>query len=223
MNQPAIHANRPIVPDPQDELERAETFRRSKTPEQLMAMLDLCAHGSTEADATARRVLWRALVGRMGDGVQIGRGVLLKHAETFEIGDGVFIGDQAILQGRCGGSCVIGSRAWIGPQCFLDARALHIGECSGLGPGVRILCSEHSGEPVDAPVISTPQNVAPVRIGRGVDVGMGAHILPGVTLGEGCIIGAGAVVVNDVPPFAVAAGVPARVVRNRRASAPLEK
>ncbi|MEO6789253.1 MAG: N-acetyltransferase, partial [Chthoniobacteraceae bacterium] len=218
MHQPAIHAHRRIVPDPADEIERSAELRRAKTPAQLAEMLDRCAHGSTEADSLTRRILWRARLRRLGNGVQIGRGVLLKHPETLEIGDGVFIGDQAILQGRFDGSCVIGDRAWIGPQCFLDARALIIGEASGLGPGVRILCSEHTGEPAGEPVISTPQRVAPVQIGKGADVGMGALILPGVTLGEGCIIGAGAVVTADVPPFTVAAGVPAQVVRHRKTS-----
>jgi acetyltransferase-like isoleucine patch superfamily enzyme len=217
MSQPAIHAHRPIVPDPDHELERAAELRTSCTREEIMEMLDRCANGSTEADANMRRMLWRALVRCMGHGMQIGRGVLFKHPETFDIGDGVFIGDQAIMQGRFDGTCVIGSRVWIGPQCFLDARALVIGDASGIGPGVRILCSEHTGEPVEVPVIETTLRVATVHIGTGVDVGTGAIILSGVTIGDGAIIGAGAVVTRDVPPFAVVAGVPACVLRYRNA------
>jgi maltose O-acetyltransferase len=52
-----------------------------------------------------------------------------------------------------------------------------------------------------------------VRIGRGTYVGVNAIILPGVTVGEGCIIGAGSVVTKDVPPFSVAVGNPARILR----------
>ena len=82
MHQPAIHAHRRIVPDPADEIERSAELRRANTPAQLTEMLDRCAHGSSEADGTMRRTLWRALLRSFGDGVQIGRGVLLKHPET---------------------------------------------------------------------------------------------------------------------------------------------
>lgn len=57
--------------------------------------------------------------------------------------------------------------------------------------------------------------IKPVRIGQGSDVGVNAIILPGVTIGEEAIVGAGAVVTKDVPPRAIVAGVPARLLRMR--------
>ena len=54
--------------------------------------------------------------------------------------------------------------------------------------------------------------VVPTRVRRGASIGSNATILPGITIGEGALIGAGAVVVKDVPNFAVVAGVPARVI-----------
>ena len=86
---------------------------------------------------------------------------------------------------------------------------------SGWGPGARVLGSEHVGQPLDVPVIQTDLEIKPVRIGAWADVGVNAVILPGVTIGRGAVIGAGAVVTTDVPAMAVAAGVPAKIIRYR--------
>jgi maltose O-acetyltransferase len=57
----------------------------------------------------------------------------------------------------------------------------------------------------------------PVRIGNDVWIGDRVIILPGVTIGDGCIIGAGSIVTHDTPPYSISAGNPARVIRYRRA------
>lgn len=213
---PAIHSNLPIVLDPPHELEEAAQLRKSKSPGEISAMLDQCTLGSTQADADRRRTLWRALVKRMGHSVRIGRGVLVKHPETFEIGDGVFIGDQAIIQGRFDGYCKIGLRCWIGPQTFLDARALEFEDYAGTAPGAKVLGSEHTGLPVSAPFPTTDLIIRPVLVKRGASVGMNACVMPGITVGEDALIGAGAVVTKDVPPLAIVVGVPAKVIRYRK-------
>ena len=84
----------------------------------------------------------------------------------------------------------------------------------GWGPGAKVLGSAHTGLPVDVPIIQTDLEIKPVRIGAWADIGTNAVILPGVTVGKGAIVGAGAVVTHDVPPFAVVAGVPARIHRD---------
>lgn len=213
---PAIHARRRIEPDPPFEIELAAHLRSRFSPAEIEALYDRFAQGAGEFDASMRRAILRALLARLGDGAQIGQWVSIRHPSRFEIGPGSFLGDQAILQGRHDGHCVIGARVWIGPQAFLDARDLVIGDSVGIGPGVRILCAQHSGEPGDTPVIETDQIVRPVRIESGADLGTGSIILPGVTVGHGAIVGAGAVVTRDVPPLAVVAGVPARRLRQRK-------
>jgi len=87
----------------------------------------------------------------------------------------------------------------------------------GWGPGAKVLGSQHSGQPIDVPIIQTDLEMKPVRIEAWADIGTNAVILPGVTVGRGAIVGAGAVVTHDVPPLAIVAGVPARVIRMRDA------
>ena len=88
---------------------------------------------------------------------------------------------------------------------------------SGWGPGAKVLGSTHTAVPADVAIIDTELEIKPVRICAWADVGVNAVILPGVTVGKGAMVGAGAVVTEDVPPFAVVAGVPARVLRYRTA------
>ena len=61
--------------------------------------------------------------------------VVLKHPETMEFGDSVFIGAQAMIQGRFDGTCKIGNHVWIGPQAYFDARNLVLEDYVGWGPG----------------------------------------------------------------------------------------
>jgi acetyltransferase-like isoleucine patch superfamily enzyme len=212
----AIHGLRVVLPDPDFEVGLAGSLRASHDLPRLVDLYARFAAGDGEFDTMMRRAIWRAGSRRLGHGVRIGAGVGFKHLETFEIGDGVFIGAQAYIQGRFDGTCRIGDHVWIGPQAYLDARDLVLEDYVGWGPGAKVLGSEHTGAPAGVPIIQTDLRIEPVVVKRGADVGTGAVILPGVTVGEGAIVGAGAVVTADVPDFAIVAGVPARVLRYRR-------
>jgi acetyltransferase-like isoleucine patch superfamily enzyme len=212
---PAIHGVTPVTRDPDTELELSDRLARASSRDELLQLASRHAMGETEHDAQMRRAIWRALARRFGHGVRIGRGAIASHPETFEIGDGVFIGEQAFIQGRTGGRCVIGNHAWIGPQSYLDARDLEIEEYVGWGPGARALGSQHTGRPADVPIIQTDLEIRPTRIGAWADIGVNAVILPGVIVGKGAIVGAGAVVTRDVDPFSIVAGVPAKFLRWR--------
>ncbi len=154
---------------------------------------------------------------RCGERVVLEAGVLVFHPEHVEIGDDVYVGHGAILKGYHLNRLIVGARSWIGQQAFLHAAGgITIGVRVGIGPGVKILTSTHElpDDPA-TPIMDGPLRFAPVILEDGCDVGVGAIVLPGVTVGRGAQIGAGAVVAHDVPAGAVAAGVPARVLRTR--------
>jgi acetyltransferase-like isoleucine patch superfamily enzyme len=156
---------------------------------------------------------------RLGSNVVFEPGVLVFHPETIEIGSGVYVGHQAILKGYHSSRMVIGDGTWIGQQCFFHAGGgLTIGRDVGIGPAVRILTSAHRIDGLDraTPILHAPVDFAPVVVEDESDVGVGAIVLPGVRIGRGAQVAAGAVVAEDVPAYAVVAGVPARVVRQRQ-------
>jgi acetyltransferase-like isoleucine patch superfamily enzyme len=217
----AVHGIQERRPDPDFEVELADHLRATHDRTRLVELYARFAHGEGDFDALMRRAIWRAACRRFGHGVRIGPGVGFKHIETFEIGHGAFIGAQSYIQGRFDGTCRIGEMVWIGPQSYLDARDLVLEDHVGWGPGAKVLGSEHTGLPADVPIIQTDLQVKPVVVRRGADIGTSAVLLPGVTVGEGAIVGAGAVVTRDVPAYAIVTGVPARFQRWRE-GAPAE-
>lgn len=218
----AVHGLKQTAPDPQFERGLSQYLQERYSREALLELVGRFALGDGDFETMMRRILWRALARRSGDGLRVGSGVGFKHIETFDIGEGVFIGAQSYLQGRYDGAFVIGNHVWIGPQSYFDARSLILEDYVGWGPGAKVLGSTHTGLPVDVPIIQTDLVIKPVKIEAWADVGTNATILPGVTVGKGSIVGAGAVVTKDVPPFAIVAGVPAQFLRWRDGYLPEE-
>jgi acetyltransferase-like isoleucine patch superfamily enzyme len=212
---PAVHGKQQLEPDPPFEIELSRHLSESYPPDALLEQYARFAIGDGGLDSMMRRAIWRAVARKFGNGVRISSGVNFPHLETFEIGDGVFIGAQAFIQGRFDGSTKIGNHVWIGPQAYFDARDPVLGDYVGWGPGAKVLGSAHAGFPIDRPIIQSDLEIRPVWVEEWADIGTGAILLPGVTIGKGSIVGAGAVVTRDVSPFAIVAGVPARFLRWR--------
>ena len=212
---PATFGRKEVKADPAWEWEFAASLRDKHSTEELHGLYARHREGEGAFDYLMRRVLLRAMCKRAGHGLHVGPGVVFKHPETMEFGDAVFIGAQAMIQGRYDGTCRIGNHVWIGPQAYFDARSLELEDYVGWGPGAKVLGSAHTGEPLDAPIIATSLVIKPVFVGLGADIGMNASILPGVQIGANSIVGAGAVVTQDVPEFAIVAGVPAKTIRFR--------
>ena len=211
---PAQHA-RSNIATPSEEIHYAARLRAENSRDDLLELYGCHVGGLGPRDASMRSILWRAMAKSCGTNLRVGAGALFRNIETFEIGNHVYIGPQCYIQGMHDGHCVIGDHVWVGPQAFLDARNLELHEYVGWGPGARSLESQHTGQPLDIPMIQTDLEIKPVRVEAGADIGTGAIVLPGVTVGRGAIVGAGAVVNRDVAPFAVVAGVPARFLRWR--------
>ena len=212
----ATFGRRELRHDPAWEKDFARSLREGHSKEGLLDLFAKFRAGESLFDSMMRRVLMRAMCKEVGNDLQMGPNVALKHPETMEFGDCVFIGAQSMIQGRFDGTCKIGNHVWIGPQAYFDARDLVLEDYVGWGPGAKVLGSVHTAEPVDQPIITTSLTIKPVRVGFGADIGMNASILPGVRIGAQAIVGAGAVVAQDVPDYAIVAGVPARLVRDRR-------
>jgi len=120
---------------------------------------------------------------------------------------------------RNGERISLGSRCHVGDRCSLWAGDVSgqivVGEDALLGPGVFVTASNYL-VPHGQPVIGQPHEERDVRIGARTWLGANVVVLPGVQIGDGCVVGAGSVVSRSLPAEAVAVGVPARVVRERR-------
>lgn len=115
-----------------------------------------------------------------------------------------------------GRGVTLGDRSGIGVNASI-AEQTHIGSDVMMGPDCVTYTREHRFDRTDIPMREQGYGpVRPVTIGDDCWLGGRVTLLPGVTLGKGCVIGTGAVVTKDVPPYAVAAGVPARVVKYRK-------
>jgi acetyltransferase-like isoleucine patch superfamily enzyme len=158
----------------------------------------------------------RSDLAAIGENVVIENGALILGPGHVSIGSNVYIGHYAILRGYDRSEMVIGDDTWIGQFCYINsAGGVEIGSRVGIGPAVKIMSSMHGEEGRAVPVLLCDLEFAKVTIEDDSDIGMGAVILPGVTVGRGAIVGAGAVVTRDVEPYAVVAGVPARKIRER--------
>lgn len=135
---------------------------------------------------------------------------LIYSLDGVEIGKGAHIhmGTQFFYPGKIR----IGEGSVIGQNAFLDGRdKLTIGKFVDIASDVMIYNSEHDVNSEDFRSIT-----APVEIGDYVFIGPRAIILPGVKIGRGAVIAAGAVVTKDVPEFAIVGGVPAKIIAERK-------
>ncbi len=144
----------------------------------------------------------------------IGRDVRFLGDLKVTFGDRVTIRDGVRLGGQ--GDLIVGDRTSINEGCIIAATVkVELGSNVMLAPRVYILDVDHKYEDRSVPISAQGYEASPVKIGDGVWIGTGAVITKGVTIGEGSIVGANSVVTKDIPSFVIAAGAPAKVVRQR--------
>lgn len=157
---------------------------------------------------------------RLGENVFIGDRVVIyqdKDGGIVELGKRSHIYGDTFIQTGHGGSIKIGNDSHIQPRCQLSAYLsnIHIGCRVQIAPNCAFYPYDHGMEP-DRPIIEQPlQTKGGINIGDDVWIGFGVIVLDGVKIGRGAVIGAGSVVTHDIPDYAIAAGIPARVIRKR--------
>lgn len=187
-----------------------------------------------------RNLFFPFLFKAVGKGVSFGKSITIRHPHKISIGDNVVIDDYCLLdaKGLDNNGIIIGSNIFIGRGSILSckngdiileknvvvgfnseiisASNVIIGENTLISAYVYIIGGGHAYSRTDIPISEQDKTSFGIRIGKNSWIGAGVLVFDGITIGRDAIIGAGAVVSKDIPPFAIAAGVPARVAKSRK-------
>ena len=187
-----------------------------------------------------RSKLYPLILGSVGKNVVFGVHVTLRHPHKIRIGDnvviddlccldakgtdntglsignGVFIGRNTILSCK-NGDIIIEDRANIGFNCeIFSASRVRVGKDILMAAYTYLVGGDHLYDRTDIPVLQQGRTARGIDVGDGVWLGTHVVVTDGSTIGRDAIIGAGAVVVGDIPEFSIATGIPAKVLRDRR-------
>jgi acetyltransferase-like isoleucine patch superfamily enzyme len=187
-----------------------------------------------------RKRLYPHLLGACGGNVIFGQNVVLRHPGKIRIGDNVVIDDNCLLdaKGDSNAGITIGSGVFVGRNTILSCKNgdIELGDHANIGFNCEVFSAsrvvlgadtllaaycyvvggDHDFSDLSKAVLAQGRTSAGVEIGDGVWMGAGAKVLDGVVVGPHAIIGAQAVVRESVPAYAVAVGVPARIVGTRQ-------
>jgi acetyltransferase-like isoleucine patch superfamily enzyme len=186
-----------------------------------------------------RRITYPWLLGSVGHNVTFGHGVVLRHPGKIRLGDDVVVDDLVVLdaKGTTNRGITIGNGVFLGRGTILSCKDgdsvlgdhVNIGFHSEIFSGSTVTVGRHGlfaaytylvggGHDFsrdDLPVALQQRTSRGIGLGENVWLGTGAKVLDGVTIGRDAVVGANAVVTEDLPDGAVAVGVPARVIRTR--------
>jgi len=154
----------------------------------------------------------------LSDRVKLRKHVSLRcfdERNTIKLKYNVSVHEYAIIKAK-GGNIVVGENTFISSFVNISAQGdVHIGKNVMLANGCRLETGTHGFEKLELPMKQQPSCSNGIVIEDDCWLGAGVIVVDNVRIGQGSVIGAGSVVTKDVPPLSVAAGVPARVIRNR--------
>jgi len=188
--------------------------------------------------AILRGKVYRVVLGSVGSACLIEEDVRFVVPQRVFFGDRVFIGQYSQLDAtykdsfirlgndvRLGRFCTLRAGeqgitmhdgVGINKFCFFDGNGgIEIGADTLISPGVQCLSGNHIIDDPDVPIKYQGTAYGKVTIGEDCWLGTNVVVLPGVTIGHGAVVGAGAVVTRDIPDYGIALGIPARVVGRR--------
>lgn len=196
------------------------------------------ADGSDYA-AGVRREYYKTKLKHMGENVYIGANVKIENPQYISLGDNVSIGDGSTLIARGEGGITLSDGVRVQERVYLDTErpdgyinvednvyigtgttlfghcGLEIGSHSLLAQNITITPYSHIFEDKDRYICEQGGHTRKVTIGRDCYLGMRVTVLYSADIGEGSVVGSGSVVVKPLPPYSVAVGNPARVIRRR--------
>ena len=189
--------------------------------------------------AKVRHDYYKSVLGYMGENVKIGTGVKIVNPHLVRLEDDVTIEDDCTLIAREGTYIHLGKNAIVPERVYLDTqceggyieigewvylgtgttcfghRGLEIGDCSLLAQNITITPYSHIFDDPDSNIWNQGGHMTKVIIGRDCYLGMGVCVMYSGSIGDGSVIGAGSTVVKPIPPFSVAVGTPAKVIKRR--------
>lgn len=188
-----------------------ETIKNNPRLRRLVLWL-ICPDGHPRPRWWVRAFL-TPLLHRHGKGAKISRRARLDIFpwHRFYLGAGTRIEDFSVINNGSG-DVVLGEQNYIGIGTIIVG-PVETGRGVGIGQHVSVQGFNHGYEDVDTPPLLQSVTKRPVKIGDYTHLNTNVVVLGGVTIGERCQIGAGAVVTHDIPPYSVAVGNPARVVK----------
>ncbi len=191
-----------------------------------------------------RKKFYPSIIRKVGRNVTFGKNIILRHPHRIQIGDNVIIDDNCVLdaRGNTGRGIIIGDNVILGRNTMLSMKdgTIQLGENTNIGVNCALQTTtnisigrnciiaayanivaggNHRYDDLNKPIISQGMiQKGGIVIEENVWIGARVTVMDGVKISEGSVIGACALVNNDIPPFSIAYGIPARVVKSRKNS-----
>jgi acetyltransferase-like isoleucine patch superfamily enzyme len=193
-----------------------------------------------------RAFFYPRILKHCGNNVTFGVNVVLRHPNKISIGDNVVIDDNCVIDAKgennngisldnnvfigrntivyCqNGDIFLGEASNIGSNCqIFSANFVRIGENVLMGAYSYLIGGGHNYENIDIPIIDQGRSAKGIHLEKNIWIGAGVKILDGTNIGKNAIIGTGAVVRDDIPEYAIAGGVPAKIISDRRTNKAIE-